>query len=164
MLRSARDSAWDRGHYITCVDAEGVLRGGRVMAKRGRRSGLASLPTAAIERELRRRARRVLVLERRRDRIADKLAAMDAQIRAMGGSSNGRMISGRKRPRNETNLAEALAKVLKGKTMSVTEVAGAVQRAGYRTSAANFRVIVNQNLIKHRDLFKKVGRGQYTAA
>jgi hypothetical protein len=135
------------------------------MAKRGRRSGLSNLPTAAIQRELRRRARRVLVLERRRDRIAEKLAAMDQMIRDMGGSVNGYHVgAGRKRPRNETNLAEALAKVLKGKTMSVTEVAGAVQRAGYRTSAANFRVIVNQNLIKHRDLFKKMGRGQYTAA
>ena len=62
------------------------------------------------------------------------------------------------------NLFSNTVSVLKGKTMGVTEVAQAVQQAGYRTSAANFRVIVNQSLIKHRRLFKKVARGKYTAA
>jgi hypothetical protein len=144
------------------------------MAKRERRSGLAGLPTATIERELARRARRAATLERRRARLMAKLDRMDAQIRDMsgmmgnGGPGRGRgrvgAIPGRRRAQNKTNLAEALAAVLKGKTMSVTEVAAAVQKAGYKTNAANFRVIVNQNLIKHRNLFKKVERGMYTAA
>jgi hypothetical protein len=48
--------------------------------------------------------------------------------------------------------------------MGVTEAATAVQKAGYTTNAANFRTIVNACLIKHKKLFKKVSRGQYTAA
>jgi len=48
--------------------------------------------------------------------------------------------------------------------MGVTEAAEAVKKAGYKTNAANFRVIVNQALLKHRNKFKKVERGQYTAA
>lgn len=71
---------------------------------------------------------------------------------------------GRKRFRNDTNLVEALAKVLKGKTMGVTEVAAAVTHAGYKTTAANFRTIVNQALLRHTKVFKKVARGKYTAA
>lgn len=61
------------------------------------------------------------------------------------------------------NLVEALVKVLTGRTMSVTEVTQAVQDAGYQTSSANFRTIVNQTLIKSK-AFKKVSRGKYTAA
>jgi len=49
-----------------------------------------------------------------------------------------------------------------GKTMGVSEAADAVQRAGYKTSAANFRTIVNQTMLKSPKI-KKVSRGQYTA-
>jgi hypothetical protein len=55
-----------------------------------------------------------------------------------------------------------LAAVLKGKTMSVTDLAEAVQRAGYQTTSKTFRTIVNQALIKHSDTFKKISRGMYT--
>ena len=69
----------------------------------------------------------------------------------------------RKRPANQAGLAESLHKVMKGKTMGVTEVAKAVVDSGYMTTAANFRTIVNQCLTKHRKMFKKLGRGKYTA-
>ena len=69
----------------------------------------------------------------------------------------------RKRHKNDSNLVEALQSVLKGTTMGVTEVAQAVQEAGYKTTSPNFRTIVNQTLIKHNDVFAKQGRGLYTA-
>ncbi len=69
----------------------------------------------------------------------------------------------RKRHRNDTNLVEALRSVLSGTTMGVSEVAEAVQVAGYKTTSPNFRTIVNQTLIKHTDVFTKKSRGQYTA-
>lgn len=121
---------------------------------------LAGMPLAQLQAELRRRQGNVRKMERQRDRLLAKVHELDAQIVALGGSGRG---TGRKRPKNETNLAEALHKVLKGKTMGVTEVAGAVQEAGYQTTAENFRTIVNQCLIRHRKLFKKVERGQYTS-
>lgn len=70
----------------------------------------------------------------------------------------------RTRANNSMTLVEALQKVLNGTTMGVTEVSEAVQRAGYKTNADNFRTIVNQTLIKNKKQFKKVSRGQYTAA
>ena len=69
----------------------------------------------------------------------------------------------RKRHRNDSNLVEALQKVLSGKVMGVTEVARAVQEAGYKTTSPNFRTIVNQTLIKNPQAFTKQGRGLYTS-
>lgn len=128
-----------------------------------KRTGLDSLSLSDLQREIKRRERKrstaVNKLVRKRDRLAEQLAALDAEIAKHGGSSRG---GPRRRPRNEANLAEFLEKVLKGQTMSVTEAAAAVQKAGYVTTSPNFRTIVNQMLLKG-NLFKRVGRGQYTA-
>lgn len=134
------------------------------MAKKaGRRAGLSSLSVADLQRELRRRQGTVGRLLKKRERMAAKLAALDAEIGALGIAVRGaRGVGGRIRPKNELKLVDALAKVLTNKTMSVTEVAEAVQEAGYRTSSSSFRTIVNQTLI-NSGKFKRVGRGQYTA-
>jgi hypothetical protein len=53
--------------------------------------------------------------------------------------------------------------VLSGNSLSVSDVAEAVQKAGYKTSSPNFRTIVNQALLANKNLFRKVERGVYTA-
>lgn len=127
------------------------------MAKKASGGGLTGLSVAELQAELSRRQKGASALNRRRERLLAKLAAVEAQIDAMGGAIGG----ARRRPRNEMSLVEALAKALNGKTMSVTDVAQAVQRQGYRTSSPSFRTIVNQTLI-NSGKFKRVGRGQYT--
>lgn len=130
----------------------------------GRRAGLGGITVQELHRELRRRQRRVGTLARRRDRLARNLSVLEAEISALGGPAGSMGGNGvRHRPKNATNLVEALAKVLDGKTMSVTDVAEAVQKAGYRTTSPSFRTIVNQTLINNNDRFKRVSRGQYTA-
>lgn len=152
-----------------------------------RPSGLSGLTIADLQKEIARRARRAAGLKVKRRRLLAKLAALDALIgdggsdegasrggrrgrrgekaagrrKARGGSRRG---GGRKRPKNEMNLVEALQKLLKGRTLSVTDMTQKVQEAGYKTSAANFRTIVNQTLIKNGKVFRKVSRGMYTAA
>lgn len=133
-------------------------------------SGLSGLSTEALRRELARRGRRLPSLLRKLDRARAKVRAIEAEIGALGVDTGGRGGRGpagdggpRRRPRNESNLVDALHKLLQGKEMSVTEAAEAVQQAGYQTSAANFRTIVNQTLIKFRSRFKKVSRGVYTS-
>lgn len=132
------------------------------MAKR-QSAGLSGLSSAALEAELARRSRRVGALVRKHRRALAAVARLEAQIRAHGGvvGGGGRVAGVRKRPKNDRNLVEALSDLLRGKTMSVTEATAEVQRAGYKTSAANFRTIVNQTLIKS-NRFKKVSRGKYT--
>lgn len=138
------------------------------MAKRVRRSTFGHMSIADLQAEIKRRSRRLPALLKKRAKVAATLAGIDSEIAALGGNAGGRGSgggkTGRRRPVNETSLAEALANLLKGKTMSVTDASVAVQKAGYNTNAANFRTIVNQCLISHKKLFKKVARGQYTAA
>lgn len=113
---------------------------------------------------------------RKRDRLLNQLAKVEAKLLVAGiefdapaaaaaagrGRPSGGGVAGvRRRPRNEMNLVDALAKVLDGKTMSVTDAAEAVQKAGYKSSSKTFRTIVNQTLIKS-NRFKKIERGQYT--
>lgn len=137
------------------------------MAKRGSRKntaadsggGLVGLTVHDLRAELARRQRTLSHLQRRRENLAAKLRDLDKQIAAAGGLLGG----GRRRPRNEKNLVDALQEALTGKTFSVTDLSEEVQRRGYMTTSPSFRTIVNQTLINHPDRFKRVARGQYTA-
>jgi len=109
---------------------------------------------------------------RRRPRATKKKKAARRKVtrkKKRGGRVAGKTTKKKKRttrrgrPRNETSLVGALQKLLTNKTMSVTEMAEAVQKAGYQTSSPNFRTIVNQTLINNPSLFKRIARGQYTA-
>ena len=133
-----------------------------------RRPSLTALSSRDLEAEIRRRQRSVGPLLRRRERLLAKLATLDAAIENLGGTvdSSGidRGVPGRRRRAvNPVTLPEALASVLQGKTMSVTEVAEAVQAAGYKTHSRNFKIMVNMVLTQHPKLFKRIARGQYTA-
>lgn len=134
---------------------------GGTKAPRAQR-GLGGHSVTDLRRELAKRERRVGTLLRKRERIMAKVRSLDATITEHGGSARAGGLAIRRRPKNDMNLVQALAKVLDGKTMSVTEVSEAVQTAGYQTTSANFRTIVNQTLI-NSGKFKRVERGQYTA-
>lgn len=136
----------------------------RKTASRGARA-LGAMSTAELQRELRRREGQVERLYAKHAKLSAQLAEVEAEIAKVGGELGHGVTSRgtvRRRPRNSSNLAEALQQVLTGTDLSVTEAAEAVQAAGYRTSSANFRTIVNQTLIKDKR-FKKVSRGRYTA-
>ena len=123
------------------------------------------------------------------DDLIRQREALDAQLQELGGAIGVRssMSVGRRRgpgrppgsgkrgpgrppgsgrgsrPRNESGLVESLRRVLSGNSLSVSDVAEAVQKAGYKTSSPNFRTIVNQALLANKNLFRKVERGVYTA-
>ncbi len=122
-----------------------------------KRSSAVQLSDTELRAELRRRERRLRALSRRRANLLRKADEAAQEIAALGGS-----IGTGTRFRNSMTLVEALAKVLKDKPMRVLDAVEAVQRAGYRSAAANLRVIVNTALI-NSGKFKRVGRGMYTA-
>jgi hypothetical protein len=126
-----------------------------------RPANLAKLSVADLNRELHRRRKGGQSLLRKRAKLMEKVHEINTRLRELGMAAGGMSWSG-KRPRTESNLVDALAAVLDGKTMSVTEVSEAVQKAGYQTTSANFRTIVNIALI-NSGKFKRVERGQYTA-
>ncbi|TVQ32770.1 MAG: hypothetical protein EA376_05255 [Phycisphaeraceae bacterium] len=144
------------------------------------RVSLNKVSTDKLQNELRRRARGMQTLQKKRERLIQQIQEIDAEIESIGGEAflaaaakrgrpagragaSGRARGGsRRRPRNEMNLVDALSKLLANKTMSVTEAAEAVQQAGYKTTSSSFRTIVNQTLINSGN-FKRVSRGKYTA-
>lgn len=124
-------------------------------------SSLGGISTAELAREMARRQQAVGKLRRKRDALAAQVSEIDAELSRLGSvGASGTTRGGR--PRNGMKLADALLEVLKGRTMSVTEAAQAVQLAGYQTSSDNFRTIVNQTLLKD-ERFENVERGRYRA-
>lgn len=138
---------------------------------RGRKPGLKAMTTQALLAEVARREKEASRLEARRSALLAELAEIDRELSAFGqapaapGRKRGPAPGSRRgpRPSNKQTLEDALVALLNGREMGVAEAADAVQAAGYKTNAANFRVIVNQTLIKS-DRIKKVARGLYTAA
>ena len=129
--------------------------------------GLAKVPMSMLAAELHRRRRQLGPLTRELGAARARVEELQGQIAVLGGEEGGTPTygrrGGRRRPRNKAGLAEALAGALRGKTMGVADAAEAALRSGYKSTAENFRVIVNAALIKRRDLFRKVRRGKYTA-
>lgn len=109
--------------------------------------------------EVRRREQNQSKLQKKREKLISQLAEIDAQLAGSGSVVRSR----RGRASNGMTLEDTLVKVLSGRTMGVSEAADAVRQAGYHSSAANFRTIVNQTLLRSERI-KKVARGSYTAA
>ncbi len=131
------------------------------MAKNPSRSkdGLGSLSISELQAEINRRSKGVNKLIKKREKYVALLAELEKQIAAAGG------VAGRRggRRANGAGLKESIAKVLTGKPMNVTDIAEAVLKSGYISSSPNFKVMVNQQLIANKKLFKRVDRGLYAA-
>lgn len=130
-------------------------------AKARRQTAIEQLSTEALQTEIARRERHGQKLLRRRERLAEQLHLLDQEIISHKAvlARSGKL---RVRPRNKTTLPDALAAVLRNKTMSVADAVVAVQKAGYQSNAKNFRTVVSIALIKSGQ-FKRVSRGMYTA-
>lgn len=128
-------------------------------------ASLDNLSFDELRHEMQRRERDLKRLLSKRDRLQDQVREIESEIQALGGAGAFGVTAGgqpRRRPQNASSLSDALLKLLKNTTMSVTQAADEVQRAGYQTTSSSFRTIVNQTLIKD-PRFKKVSRGQYTS-
>lgn len=124
-----------------------------------RQSNGNGLSIVELERMLQSRRSRLSVLERKRSKLLRRLEALDSQITHMGGAS--RTSGGR--VRNKLSLSDSIVKVLKkhGAPVRVGDIAQNVLHAGYSTNSDNFRVIVNQALIKDKRFAKGADRGTY---
>jgi hypothetical protein len=126
-----------------------------------------ALTIAQLERLLENRRREAAELQRERNKLLQRLDALDRRLGSLAGSGgrgrNGSSGGGRGgRARNPKSLVASMETVLEraGKPMSVGDIVEAVQSGGYRSNSANFRGIVNQTLIKEKR-FTSAGRGIY---
>lgn len=105
---------------------------------------------------------RRLELGRLRKQRAELQRKLDGLDRVIGKIEGGGRMGGGSRARNSKSLNDTLEEVLSnGKPMSVGDIVEAVKAAGYRSSSANFRGIVNQTLIKENKRFAATERGVY---
>lgn len=157
--------------------------------RRGRPGRLSGLTTVQLQEELNRRQSAVPVLMKQRDELMHALSAIEMELKSLGapgeaswgagggatalaprrgpgrppGSGGGRGGRRGRRAKNAMSLVETLKQVLAGRTLAVTDAVQEVQKAGYRSNSKTFRTIVNQALIANPTIFKKEGRGLYTA-
>ncbi|MCI0675916.1 MAG: hypothetical protein L0Y42_09110 [Phycisphaerales bacterium] len=146
--------------------------------RRGRPTLLSSVSIVELKRELDRRQGRLIELKQQHEALTTELRELEEVFGISAEAANGRWGkrtwrgrarvargSGRRagRGRNANSLVSTLQSTLAGSTMSVSDAAEKVRKDGYHTKSANFRTIVNQALLSHPDVFKKVARGQYTA-
>jgi hypothetical protein len=126
-----------------------------------------ALTIAQLERLLDNRRREAAELQRERNKLLQRLDALDRRLGSLAGpggrSRNGSSGGRGGRARNPKSLVASMEAVLSraGKPMSVGDIVDAVQSGGYRSSSANFRGIVNQTLIKEKKRFGSAGRGIY---
>jgi len=132
---------------------------------------LRSVSTSALRRELERREQGARRLLQRRQALAGTLAALDAELSALGLLRATAVVprqparraagGGRRRAHNATSLPEVIAKVVRvGATVSPADVATRVKSAGYKSTAAHFGMMVSNALAKDAR-FRRVSRGQY---
>lgn len=133
------------------------------------RVALKQLSLAQLQRELARRQSALPRLQKKRKKLVAALQKVDDTIATLGGAAapkkarvrRGRPLRKAKRAKNKQSLGEVLAKVLQGaKSMKIAELTERVKRLGYKSKAKNFRLIVNQALVKDKR-FRSVRRGRY---
>jgi septal ring factor EnvC (AmiA/AmiB activator) len=126
-----------------------------------RGSNGVNLSLDQLERMLNQRRRELSRLTRKRATAQRRLEDIDDKIRRLGGSAVS-IRGGGRRARNDQSLVEVINSVLQkaGRPLRVSAIADAASAAGYRSSSANFRGIVNQMLIKD-PRFTSQNRGFY---
>ena len=126
-----------------------------------RGSNGVNLTLDELERMLNRRRRDLSRLSRKRATAQKRLDDIDDRIQRLGGGSVA-MRGGGRRARNDQSLVEVIHAVLQkaARPLRVSAIADAANTAGYRSSSANFRGIVNQMLIKD-PRFSSQSRGFY---
>ena len=126
-----------------------------------RGSNGVNLSLDQLERMLNQKRKELSRLSRKRATAQRRLDDIDDRIRRLGGSATS-IRGGGRRARNDQSLVEVIHGVLQkaGRPLRVSAIADAASSAGYRSSSANFRGIVNQMLIKD-PRFTSQSRGFY---
>ena len=121
------------------------------------RSLFGGMSISQIESLLQQRRGELGKLRKQRAELERDMAKLDRKIESLGG---GRSRGGR--AKNQMSLTALMDEILQkaSKPMQVGDILAKVEAAGYRSSSANFRSIINQTLIKDKR-FVAASRGLY---
>jgi hypothetical protein len=133
-------------------------------------SPLAMVPMDELLAEIERRHARARVLIAERERILEKLAALEAEMGIVASARSAANLAmppaaergpRRQRARNSVSLADALAQAIEVRaTISPAEAAQLVLSNGYLSTAKNFGMVVANALAKDKR-FERRSRGLY---
>ena len=128
---------------------------------------LKNLSTVDLQKELERRQKSGRKLESRRAKLVQEIAEIDAELGALGIAPGAAPAAGRRsggkrtRAKNAVSLPDAIASAMDiGAEASPSEMSALVQKNGYKTTAANFNMMVSNAMAKD-ERFKRLGRGLY---
>lgn len=127
-----------------------------------RSASLSMLSLVEIARIMHDRAQDLKKLQKRRRECQRELDRVDAAIAKIASGRHSSAANGVGRPRNAVSLASTIEQVL-AKAWSpvpVGEIAMRVEASAYHSTSANFRSVVNMNLVTN-DRFESAGRGFY---
>lgn len=121
---------------------------------------LTTISISELQNMIATRRRDMKKLAKRRAKALKLLKGIETAIAQISG--NGTLAELPRRPRNESNLPDALHQVLSKTThpLGIREIADRVQASGYKSGSANFPGLVNLTLIKDKR-FTRVSRGIY---
>ena len=130
-----------------------------------RPSNGANFNIAQLEQFLNQRRNELNKLYKQRTDLGKKLDGVEREIARLEGgmAGTGRRGGGRgSRPKNDKPLPDVVEQVMReaGRAMKVPEIAEGALAAGYKSNSANFKGIVNQQLIKDKR-FVQAERGVY---
>lgn len=128
----------------------------------GRPPNGTNFTIAQLEQFLGERRHAIKRLNKQRADAQRKLDSIDRQIEKLGGTAGTGRGGRGTRPRNDKPLPDVMEIVLRssGKPMRVDDIVQGVLASGYRSGSANFKGIVNQQLIKDKR-FTAAERGVY---
>ena len=158
--------SYDRGIWVGALAGETS----KDDATREHPIDLASISIDGLRRELDRRQKGLDALLARRARLAQELAALDAEIRGMQAAdvpvrrAPSRGQSARlaiPRLKNSISLPDAVALEAEvGQVVTPPEIAKRVLASGYQTTSKSFTAMCT-NTLSNDPRFKRVGRGRY---
>ena len=129
-----------------------------------------TMTIAQLQSALDERAGELKKLKSKREKLAERLEAVDAEIEAIEGAPVQRQT--RKRAGRNSNggkslryhIVDMMRKSRRKSGFTKAEIAENLLNAGYQTSSDNFENMVQQSLYKYDDLFASVSRGKFGLA
>jgi hypothetical protein len=121
----------------------------------------SGLSIGALEMILTQKRNEINKLKKLRTTKERELMQIDRRIESLGGAAGGKR--GGARGKNAKSLVATLEEILSksSKPVAVGDIVERVKAAGYHSTSANFRGLVNQTLIKENKRFASAGRGLY---
>ncbi len=124
----------------------------------------ATMTIAQLEQLLTKQKNRLKELQEKKEKLGAQISRIDEEMASLKGTAAAAPKKARRAPKREgKSLREHVIEILKAspEPMNAREIAGAVKKAGYKSSSKNFVTLVRLFCYKSDELQRK-GKGKFT--